>query len=97
MTARTFLLLREAEYLRANGLCQRVSPGDVLVFGKDGPVDNSLRFKNECARHKVLDMIGDFALAPWLWIGSIKACRTGHQQNAASVRKLLECTELLCE
>ncbi|MDO5567472.1 MAG: UDP-3-O-acyl-N-acetylglucosamine deacetylase [Planctomycetia bacterium] len=94
MNCRTFLLYTEAQYLVSKGLCQRVTPRDVLVFGDQGPVDNQLRFDNECARHKILDMIGDFALAGNRWLGGFFACRTGHEQNAQAVKQLLQTTEL---
>ena len=88
--ARTFLLESEAQQLRAAGLCQRVQYGDVLVFGQDGPIENHLLWENECARHKVLDMIGDFSLADTPILGTFRAWRTGHSQNAAALRELLK-------
>lgn len=88
--ARTFLLDSEAKQLLALGLCRRVSEKDVLVFGPDGVIGNTLRFENECARHKVLDMIGDFSLAETPILAEITAHRTGHQQNAEALAELLE-------
>ncbi len=88
--ARTFLTFEEASYLREQGICGRVGPRDVLVYGADGPIENCLRFENECARHKILDMFGDFALAPFDWDGEFRACKTGHQQNADALTKALE-------
>ncbi|MDD3590382.1 MAG: UDP-3-O-acyl-N-acetylglucosamine deacetylase [Thermoguttaceae bacterium] len=79
---RTFLTFEEACHLREQGICLRVGAQDVLVYGKDGPIDNKTRFDNECARHKILDMIGDFSLAPVDWEGEFHAAKTGHQQNA---------------
>ncbi len=90
---RTFLTLEEANALRAMGVCQRVTAKDALVFAPEGLVDNELRFDNECARHKLLDMVGDFALASADWIGEFRAFKTGHQQNADLVSALLD----LCE
>lgn len=94
MSCRTFLLLKEAEYLLSKGLCTRVSAKDVLVFGNDGPVGNTLFFGNECARHKTLDMIGDFALSGCDWIGCFHAHKTGHLQNAQVVEELCKRTVL---
>ncbi len=88
MSARTFLLKEEANYLLSQGLCQRVSAKDVLVFDQNGPMDNTLRYPDECARHKVLDMIGDFNLASCDWIGEFYACRTGHRHNAQALTEL---------
>ena len=89
-SARTFLLESEAQQLRAAGLCQRVQYSDVLVFGQNGPIENHLLWENECARHKVLDMIGDFSLADTPILGTFRARRTGHSQNAAALRELVK-------
>ena len=94
-SCRTFLTYEEALYLREQGICARVGTGDVLVFGQDGkPIDNQLRFPNECARHKILDMIGDFSLMPFDLVGEISATKTGHQQNANVVRYILDSLDL---
>ncbi len=88
--ARTFLLEEEAESLRKQGLGQRVTMQDVLVFGNDGLIANSLRFSNECARHKLLDMIGDFALLGTDIVGKFTACRSGHYLNSKMVLALMQ-------
>ena len=88
--SRTFLLEQEAQWLISQGLGTHVSPRELLIFGPDGPVDNELRYPNECVRHKVLDMVGDFALAGRPIVGHVVAKRTGHQLNADLVKALLE-------
>ncbi len=88
-SARTFLLKSEAEWLRSQGLGTRATYRDLLVFDDEGPIDNELRFENECVRHKTLDLVGDLALAGCDLIGRITAHRTGHRQNAELVRALL--------
>ncbi|MDR2754201.1 MAG: UDP-3-O-acyl-N-acetylglucosamine deacetylase [Planctomycetaceae bacterium] len=97
MSCRTFLSKREADYLLEQGLCQRVTPKDVLVLTEYGPLDNTFRFSNECARHKILDMVGDFSLADCDWVGSFESWRGGHSLNAECVKQLLENTILLDE
>jgi UDP-3-O-[3-hydroxymyristoyl] N-acetylglucosamine deacetylase len=87
--ARTFMLKEEADWLLAQGLGQRATPADLLVFDSTGPIDNELRFRDECARHKVLDLVGDFALAGCDVIGHVVAHRSGHRLNAEMVRVLL--------
>jgi UDP-3-O-acyl N-acetylglucosamine deacetylase len=87
--ARTFLLHEEALWLRQRGLGARVTCSDLLVFDADGVVGNTLRFDNECVRHKTLDLVGDLALAGCDLRGRIVACRSGHRLNAALVRELL--------
>jgi UDP-3-O-acyl N-acetylglucosamine deacetylase len=88
--ARTFLLKKEAQWLQSQGLAQRVTYQDVLVFDDTGLVDNHLRFQDECVRHKILDLIGDLALAGCDLHGSLVAHRSGHQLNAELVQALAE-------
>lgn len=87
---RTFLLRSEADELVKQGLGQRVTPRDLLVFDENGPIDNKLRFPNECARHKALDMIGDLALAGCRLSGLFVAYRSGHRLHAELTRQLVE-------
>ena len=87
--SRTFLLREEADWLRAQGWAAHVSPADLLVFDADGPVQNRLRFDDECVRHKTLDVIGDLALAGCDVHARIVCHRSGHQLNAALVDRLL--------
>jgi UDP-3-O-acyl N-acetylglucosamine deacetylase len=87
--SRTFLLKPEAEWLRAQGLGHRTSYRDLLVFDDQGPIDNTLRYDDECARHKTLDLVGDLALAGCDLVGEIVADRSGHRLNAELVKTLL--------
>jgi UDP-3-O-acyl N-acetylglucosamine deacetylase len=87
---RTFVLRSEAEQLTRQGLGLRVTPRDLLVFDEDGPVENRLRFPNECARHKALDVLGDLALSGRRMIGEFVAHRSGHRLHAELTRQLLE-------
>ena len=97
MPCRTFITKREADYLLSQGLCGRVSARDVLVLDEGGPIDNSFRFRNECARHKILDMIGDFSLTSCDWVGTFESYRGGHSLNAECVRQLLANSLLIDE
>ena len=92
-TARTFVLDSEAKILQEQGLGQRVGFQDLLVFDQDGPIDNELRFEDECARHKMLDMVGDFALIGTDIIGKFTAHKSGHRLNAQVVFELIRQTE----
>ena len=76
--------------LRAAGIGNRATPADVLIFGRDGVMGNTLRFNDECARHKVLDMVGDLSLLGMDLHGFVVAHRSGHHTNAALVRRLLQ-------
>jgi UDP-3-O-[3-hydroxymyristoyl] N-acetylglucosamine deacetylase/UDP-3-O-[3-hydroxymyristoyl] N-acetylglucosamine deacetylase/3-hydroxyacyl-[acyl-carrier-protein] dehydratase len=84
------VLESEIAALRAAGLGLQTTARDLLVLGADGrPVHGALRAPDECVRHKVLDCIGDLALAGADWCGAFHAVRSGHQQNHEIVRQLL--------
>ncbi len=88
-SCRTFVLEREADAMIRQGLGTHVTPQDLLLFGKYGPVENRLRFENECARHKALDLIGDLALTGREIVGQVIAHRSSHQLNAALASELV--------
>lgn len=87
-SSRTFILVEEAAELRRQGLGTRTSMADLLVFGPRGPVDNTLRFANEPARHKVLDLVGDLSLLGADLCGHVVAYRSGHPLNVELARRL---------
>jgi len=81
--ARTFCLAREAEMLRGAGLFKHVTTREMLVVGKDGrPLENEWRFEREAARHKLLDLMGDLALAGVEVRCRARSDRGGHALNA---------------
>jgi len=86
--SRTFMLENEARALQAKGLGRRTSSKDLLVFGQHGPLDNQLRWDDECVRHKVVDMVGDLALAGCDLVGHFVAYRSGHRLNAELLREI---------
>jgi len=87
--SRTFVLQEEAEWLVSRGLGQRVTSKNLLIFDQQGPVDNPLRWRDECVRHKMLDLVGDLALAGCDIAAHIIAHKSGHRLNADLVRALL--------
>ncbi len=87
-SARTFLLQSAAQALIDQGLGTHVKPTDLLVFGESGLIGNTLRFENECARHKTLDVVGDLALAGLDLRARVVANRSGHKLNAELAAKL---------
>ncbi len=93
--SRTFMLEDEAKWLLSQGLGTRVQPTDVLVFNDNGPLENELRYRDECVRHKILDVIGDLALAGCKIVGHIVAHRSGHRLNAEIVKALLQEGEIV--
>ena len=76
---------------RASASASRRS--DLLIFGPHGPIDNTLRFPDECVRHKLLDVVGDLALTGCEIIGHVVAHRCGHQLHAELAQQLLEQAE----
>ena len=87
--ARTFVLESEVALLRARGFGHRATTQNLLVFGPRGVVENALRAPDECARHKLLDCIGDLALCGGSPVGSFHARQSGHHLNHRIVEQLL--------
>jgi len=92
-SARTFLLEAEAKQFQARGMGSHLGPRDILVIDSDGPIKNSFRFPNECVRHKIVDLIGDLALAGRPIQGRIVAYKSGHSLNQKLAKKLYEAAE----
>jgi UDP-3-O-[3-hydroxymyristoyl] N-acetylglucosamine deacetylase/3-hydroxyacyl-[acyl-carrier-protein] dehydratase len=88
--ARTFVFEQEAQALRQQGFGKHLSPRDLLVISPTGPIENAFRFADECARHKVLDLIGDIYLVGKPIYGRIVAHKSGHELNHVLARRLLE-------
>ena len=95
-SCRTFILESEVEELRQQGLGSRTTPTDLLVFGRNGPIDNRLHCANEPARHKILDLIGDLSLLGADLCGHITAYRSGHPLNTTLARVLHERLSASC-
>ena len=72
---------------------------ELLVVGANGMLNNKqLRYKNEPARHKLLDLVGDLALIGVPIKAQILAARPGHASNvefARKIRKLYEQKKLV--
>lgn len=60
--ARTFGLLHQIEQLQKQGLIKGGTLDNALVCGANGWLNPPLRFANEPARHKILDLVGDLSL-----------------------------------
>lgn len=89
-SARTFGFTREIEELRARGLAQGGSLENALVLTDEGLHEGStLRFPDEFARHKVLDIVGDLALLGARLGGHVMAQRPSHRGNVALAREIL--------
>jgi len=88
--ARTFGYKADERKLRDMGLIRGASPENAIVLGKNGPENGPLRFPDEYVRHKVLDLIGDLALAGRRLEGHVVAMRAGHAMHTALVARLLK-------
>jgi UDP-3-O-[3-hydroxymyristoyl] N-acetylglucosamine deacetylase / 3-hydroxyacyl-[acyl-carrier-protein] dehydratase len=87
--ARTFGFLHEVEALRAKGLIRGASTANAVVLDATGIVDGTVRWPDEFVRHKVLDLLGDLALAGGRVVAHIVAERPSHRGTQAFVRALL--------
>lgn len=79
--ARTFVLESEISMLRKMGYGRHLTSRDLVVVGRDGIEGNVPRWPDEAVRHKILDCIGDLALAGTPICGHVTACRSGHHLN----------------
>lgn len=92
--ARTFGFLREIETLEKMGLASGGRLNNCILIGENGVVNTPLRFPDEFARHKILDIMGDFYLLGKPLRGFVTARRTGHSDNVALLKVLRERFEL---
>lgn len=88
--ARTFCAQEEAERLREQGFGKGATTANTLVMTASGPLDNQLRFADECARHKILDLVGDLSFLGSDVQAHIVAVRSGHALNHRLREQLAE-------
>ena len=88
--ARTFGFKEDEQKLRDMGLIRGVSESSAIVVTHKGVENGPLRFDDEFVRHKVLDLIGDLALAGHHILGHVIAERAGHAMHTALVTRLLK-------
>ncbi len=87
--ARTFGFKEDEAMLRNMGLIRGVSDESAIILSRTGVENGPLRFPDEFVRHKVLDLIGDLALAGRRIEGRVVAERAGHAMHTALVQRLL--------
>lgn len=91
---RTFCFYREIEPMLKNNLIKGGDLSNALVVTDTGYMDNPvLHFPDECGRHKLLDLLGDFRLAGGYLNARITAFKPGHPINtkaAKAIRALLK-------
>jgi UDP-3-O-[3-hydroxymyristoyl] N-acetylglucosamine deacetylase len=86
--ARTFGFLKDIERLQQVGLVNGGKLNNCILIDDEKIINTELRFPDEFARHKVLDIIGDFYLLAKPVRGAITAYMTGHSDNIALLREL---------
>lgn len=96
-SARTWGLSSIIEEYKKKGLGKGVTDDNSLILHEDGTITKplsmapaSLRFSNECVRHKILDIIGDLYLTNLELKARIVATKSGHYLNACMAKKIIE-------
>jgi len=88
--ARTFGFLKDFEKLERMGLGEGGRLHNFILVDDEKIVNTELRFPDEFVRHKILDLIGDFYLLNRPIRGKVTARLTGHTDNFAMMKRLLE-------
>lgn len=88
--ARTFGFEYELSAMRNMGLIRGATLDNAVCFDRTSVLNpGGLRFRDECCRHKALDLIGDLALLGKPLLGHVIAERAGHAMHAALVTKIM--------
>jgi len=88
--ARTFGFREDEPMLRDMGLIRGATDACAIIIGGGTVQNGPLRFVDEFVRHKVLDLIGDLALAGRRIQGRVVAERAGHAMHTALVSRLMK-------
>lgn len=87
---RTFSLYEEIAPMIEKGLIKGGSLKNAVIIKEDAILNpEGLRFPDEMARHKILDMVGDLSLIAFPFLAHIIAIRAGHTSNSAFAKELL--------
>jgi UDP-3-O-[3-hydroxymyristoyl] N-acetylglucosamine deacetylase len=88
--ARTFGFEYELAQMRNMGLIRGASLENAVCFDRQGILNpGGLRFRDECCRHKALDLIGDLALVGKPLLGHVIAEKAGHAMHFALVNRVM--------
>jgi UDP-3-O-[3-hydroxymyristoyl] N-acetylglucosamine deacetylase len=88
--ARTFGLAHQIEQLRQRGLIKGGSLDNALVCDQEGWVNPPLRFSNEPARHKLLDLVGDVSLLGGFPQAHLLAYKASHRLHTQLAQRLAQ-------
>ncbi len=87
--SRTFSIYEEIAPMIEKGLVKGGNLGNAIIIKDDAIVNpEGLRYPDEMARHKILDLIGDLSLVP-PFLAHVVAVRSGHSSNNAFAKELL--------
>ena len=88
-SSRTFCRQADIDQMHSNGFALGGNYDNAIVFDKDVVLSpGGLRYKDEAVRHKMLDALGDLALAGMPIIGRFRGIKAGHQATHKLLRKL---------
>ena len=88
--ARTFGFVKDMKAMAAMGLASGGRLDNCILVDDEKIVNTTLRFPDEFARHKILDIMGDLYLLGRPVRGHVVAHKTGHSDNIALLRQLRE-------
>lgn len=88
--ARTFGFMRDLKMMNELGLGSGGRLDNFILVGEDNVINTELRFPDEFVRHKILDVVGDLYLLGYPVRGKVTAKLTGHRDNIALQRAILE-------
>lgn len=88
--ARTFGFVRDVKQMSSMGLASGGRLDNLILIDDEKIVNTTLRFPDELARHKILDIMGDSYLLGRPLGGRITAHMTGHSDNIALMRAIRE-------
>jgi UDP-3-O-[3-hydroxymyristoyl] N-acetylglucosamine deacetylase len=89
--ARTFGFEYELDQMRNMGLIRGASLENAVCFDRNSVLNpGGLRYRDECCRHKALDLIGDLALIGKPLLGHVIAEKAGHAMHFALVKRIMQ-------
>ena len=87
--SRTFCRNSDVEKMQKNGLALGGNLQNAIVVNGDKILNpEGFRYEDECVRHKMLDVLGDLALAGAPIVGAFKGIKSGHSVTNQLLRKL---------
>ncbi len=86
--ARTFGFVKDIEQLEKMGLANGGRLSNCILIDDEKIINTELRYPDELARHKILDIVGDFYLLGKPIRGMVTACMTGHSDNIAVLKEM---------